>query len=272
MSLVLSSCPKKEKGLMYKTFATLVLGSMLAAAQTPAQTQPTAAELLQKGIYAQETAGDLDGAVKIYRQIVDSHPVQQEIAAQAQYRLGLTLLQKGDAALASQEIQRLAWDFPNYKELIASSKTANATPRTITFTVTGPTGSERRQMAGLLEADLKLAEAEDLAKAMALESAHDAAYDFSKTVTVTGTVAQVEFVPPAAWITVHPSDGTQPIRVSVESVSARVRAGGLSNSLKPGDQVVVTGAPARDGSSIVQATRISDNGAQVYLRGNTPTK
>jgi hypothetical protein len=48
-----------------------------------------AAELLQRGIYAQETSADLDGAIKIYRQLVDSHPQQREIDAQAQYRLGM---------------------------------------------------------------------------------------------------------------------------------------------------------------------------------------
>src|ERR1700723_3237002 len=113
---------------MHKIFATVIVGAMLAAAQTATQTPPTAAELLQKGIYAQETAGDLDGAIKIYRQIVDSHPIQREIAGQAQYRLGLTLLARGDAGNASQEIQRLGWDFPDYKDLVASAKTASTTP------------------------------------------------------------------------------------------------------------------------------------------------
>src|SRR5580658_5001554 len=124
---------------MHKILAIVILGSALAAAQNPTQTQATAAELLQKGIYAQETAGDLDGAIKIYRQIVDSHPSQREIGAQAQYRLGQALLEKGDAASASQEIQRLGWDYPDYKELIASAKTAGGATRTMTFTVTGPT-------------------------------------------------------------------------------------------------------------------------------------
>src|SRR5580704_14292165 len=114
---------------MHKTIAVAALLVIPAVAQT----QPTAAELLQKGIYAQETAGDLDGAIKIYHQIVDSHPIQREIAAQAQYRLGLTLLAKGDAGSASQEIQRLGWDFPDYKDLIAAAKSASGTPHAITF-------------------------------------------------------------------------------------------------------------------------------------------
>jgi hypothetical protein len=237
MSLVLSSCPEKEKRLMYKILATTILGSMLAAAQTPAQTQPTAVELLQKGIYAQETAGDLEGAVKIYRQIVDSHPVQQEIAAQAQYRLGMTLLQKGDAALASQEIQRLAWDFPNYKDLITASKTANATPHTITFTVAGPATPERRKISALFEADVKEREAQDLAKLAAISANHDAEFDFTRTVTVSGTVTQLATLDSYNVLTVAPPGGVAPIRVSLDAVSWS------RGNVKVGDQVTIVGAP-----------------------------
>ena len=53
------------------------------------------AELLEKGIYTQETIGNLDGAIQIYRQILKSAPKQREYAAQAQYRLTECLLGKG---------------------------------------------------------------------------------------------------------------------------------------------------------------------------------
>jgi tetratricopeptide (TPR) repeat protein len=262
---------------MHKSFATMIVGAMLAAAQTQTQPQPTTAELLQKGIYAQETAGDLDGAIKIYHQIVDSHPPQREIAAQAQYRLGLTLLAKGDANGASQEIQRLGWDFPDYKDLIASAKSAGGVMQ-MPLRFYKNDGSEIGQIQ-LFAMDRNLKEArdratayEDTAKAMAFESEHDAAFDFTKTTAVTGAIAQVQLMEPRAWITVNPSDGTSPVRVSLESINARVRAGGIGKTLNVGDQVVITGAPARDGTSIIQATRISDNGTQVYLRGNTPAK
>ena len=93
------------------------LGLLLAA--IPARAQTTS-ELLQKGIYAQETEGNLDNAILIYRQIVNSAPTQRDIAAQAQYRLAQALLQKGDLTTASKEFERLARDYSEYGGLVSS--------------------------------------------------------------------------------------------------------------------------------------------------------
>ena len=49
----------------------------------------TAAGFLQKGIYAQQTEGNLDNAILIYRQIVNSAPSQRDLAAEAQHRLAI---------------------------------------------------------------------------------------------------------------------------------------------------------------------------------------
>jgi len=80
----------------------------------------TASELLQKGIYTQETAGDLDGAISIYHQIVDSGSSPRDIAAQAQYRLSQSLLQKGDLAGAAHEFDGLARNYADYAKLVSS--------------------------------------------------------------------------------------------------------------------------------------------------------
>jgi hypothetical protein len=274
MGLVLSSCPEKEKRLMHKIFATAMLGAMLGAAQTQAPAQPTAAELLQKGIFAQETAGDLEGAAKIYRQIVDSHPIQREIAAQAQYRLGMTLLQKGDASLAAQEIQRLAWDFPDYKDLIAASKTANAAPHAITFQSgvfrPGPGDSSTA------EADLaKKAKAvlEDLAKKMVMDATRDAEFDFTKSIVVSGTVKQVQFINPISWLILNPAvEGAPGYRISLASPNDLYHGGWQAQTVKAGDQVIVTGAPALDGTSTMQATSVSANGNVIFTRSTSATK
>lgn len=66
-------------------------------------------QLLQRGIYNQETAGDLDAAIQIYRQLVAAP--DRAIAAQAQFRLTETLLAKGDLAAPGQEFGKLARDF-----------------------------------------------------------------------------------------------------------------------------------------------------------------
>ena len=79
-------------------FAVVLMG-------LPAQGQSTA-ELLQKGIYTQETVGDLDGAIKIYRQIINSASQSRTYAAQAQYRLGVCLLKKGENGKPSRHFRR----------------------------------------------------------------------------------------------------------------------------------------------------------------------
>jgi len=80
----------------------------------------TAAEQLQKGIFAQDTAGDVEGAIAIYRQIINAGSSPREVAAQAQYRLGEALLRKGDLAGAASEFDKLARNYPDYAPLVAS--------------------------------------------------------------------------------------------------------------------------------------------------------
>ncbi len=88
----------------------------LAMFQRLAQ-QPPAVQL-QKGLYSQNAAGNLDAAIQKYRQILASNPSKRPVAAQAQYRLAQALLQKGDLSGAAQEFQNLAVNYPESKDLI----------------------------------------------------------------------------------------------------------------------------------------------------------
>src|ERR1022692_722854 len=108
--------------------ATLIAAMTLAGITLFAQ---TAAELMQKGIYTQETAGDLDGAMSIYRQILNSGSSPRDLAAQAEYRLAQCLLQKGDLGNAAKEFDNLARNYADYGNLIsslASMARTNAVP------------------------------------------------------------------------------------------------------------------------------------------------
>ena len=87
----------------------------------PALAQP-ASDLLQSGIFAQETAGDLDGAIRIYRQILKALPEMRLYAAQAQYRLGVCLLRKGDAAAGIDALQQVIRDYPDERDLVALAR------------------------------------------------------------------------------------------------------------------------------------------------------
>jgi hypothetical protein len=59
----------------------------MAAAASPS-------ELLEQGIYSEETKGDVDAALKLYQQVVTEAKAGQAVAAQAQYRRGHLLLQE----------------------------------------------------------------------------------------------------------------------------------------------------------------------------------
>ena len=52
-------------------FIRFVVVAMLAVSLLPtAGSAQTAAELLEKGIYTQQTAGNLDGAIQIFQQVL----------------------------------------------------------------------------------------------------------------------------------------------------------------------------------------------------------
>jgi hypothetical protein len=105
--------------MMIQRISVAVLTTLLLAGVVEAQ---SAADLLQKGIHAQETVGDLDGAIQIFRQVVASPSTSKQLAAQAQYQLVLCVLQKGDRAGASRELQALEKNFSDQPDLIGKAR------------------------------------------------------------------------------------------------------------------------------------------------------
>jgi len=101
---------------------TLAIGALTAilAAPAPAQdSDKTAAERLEKAIYTQQAKGDLDEAIKMYRDVVNSTP-ERQFAAVAQYRLVMALIQKGDLVEAQREMQHLAFNYSEFKDVISA--------------------------------------------------------------------------------------------------------------------------------------------------------
>ncbi len=82
----------------------------------------TTSELLEKGIYNEETKGDLDAAITIYQQVVGDAKAAQSLAAQAQFRLGQCYLKKNRPADATAAFEKLIRDFPDEKELVARAR------------------------------------------------------------------------------------------------------------------------------------------------------
>lgn len=76
-------------------------------------------ELLEQGIYTEETKGDLKAATEIYRQIVDDPAAGRTLLAQAQLRLGLCQLKLGNKPQAISALERLTQEFPDSEKLLA---------------------------------------------------------------------------------------------------------------------------------------------------------
>ena len=76
-------------------------------------------ETLEKGIYTEETKGDLAGAIQLYRTIVADPSADRSLAAQAQLRLGLCQLKLGNKAQAVSALERLTQEFPDKEKLLA---------------------------------------------------------------------------------------------------------------------------------------------------------
>jgi hypothetical protein len=103
---------------------SIVMAAIMAAllATGPAAVAQPASELLEKGIYTEETVGDLEAAIAIYEKIVADAQANRSFAAQAQYRLGQCLLKQEKKTEATEAFQKLIDQFADQKELVAQAR------------------------------------------------------------------------------------------------------------------------------------------------------
>jgi hypothetical protein len=97
-------------------------------------------------------------------------------------------------------------------------------------------------------------------------------YDLKGKVEIEGTVTKVEWRSPHAWIYVDVTDAKgQTVNWSLELPSpvTLMRRGWTRDSLKPGDRVSVTGAPARNFPDIAIANFIKDGSGTPLFTGTT---
>ena len=93
-----------------------------------------------------------------------------------------------------------------------------------------------------------------------------AEYDESKLVTVNGKVTKVAWTNPHVILHMDVRDDSGKVanwQMELASPNGLLRQGWKLDSLKPGDQVTVSGYAARDGSHLVNARRVV-LGAKAY--------
>jgi hypothetical protein len=99
-------------------------------------------------------------------------------------------------------------------------------------------------------------------------------YDLRSKVEITGTVTKVEWRSPHAWIYVDAvNEKGETVNWSLELPSpvTLMRRGWTRDSLKPGDHIKVSGAPARNFAAIAIANSIKDSNGKPLFTGITQT-
>jgi hypothetical protein len=97
-------------------------------------------------------------------------------------------------------------------------------------------------------------------------------YDLRAKVDVEGTVTKLEWRSPHAWIYVDVKDDKeQTVNWSFElpSPTTLMRRGLTRESLKPGDRITVSGAPARNYPAMAIANAIKDANGKPFFTGTT---
>lgn len=82
----------------------------------------TANEMLEKGIYTEETVGDLEAAIQVYKKVVVQGTDGMNAAAEAQFRIGVCYEKQGKADLATKAFQAVIDNFPAATQFVGQAK------------------------------------------------------------------------------------------------------------------------------------------------------
>jgi hypothetical protein len=102
-----------------------------------------------------------------------------------------------------------------------------------------------------------------------------AEYDNSKPVTLTGKLVKMDWVNPHSWIHVEVLDKetNKPVVWDVETgpPNTLYRNGWRKDSIKPGEEIVVTGSRAKDGTNVMNARSVKTPDGKTLLAGSSDT-
>ncbi|MGD2174114.1 MAG: ankyrin repeat domain-containing protein [Candidatus Brocadiaceae bacterium] len=83
----------------------------------------SAAVLLEKGIYTEETVGDLESAIEIYEQIIQDAQAERRYVAEAHYRLGVCHLKTGQSKEAIRVFEDVMRLYPDQERIAGAAET-----------------------------------------------------------------------------------------------------------------------------------------------------
>ena len=83
--------------------------------------QETAKELFEKGVYLEETKGDLEKAIAVYGRVVKEFPDERAVAAKAQLRIGICFEKLG-LKEAEKVFQKVVDNYPDQAEAVKAAR------------------------------------------------------------------------------------------------------------------------------------------------------
>ncbi|MFO8008295.1 MAG: sugar-binding protein [Candidatus Brocadiia bacterium] len=78
--------------------------------------------LLERAVYAEETVGDLDQAISLYRQTIEQAEENRAVLARAHYRLASCYLKKGMRGQAAEELEKVVARYPDQEQIAARAR------------------------------------------------------------------------------------------------------------------------------------------------------
>ncbi|MBI4325638.1 MAG: tetratricopeptide repeat protein [Chloroflexi bacterium] len=105
-----------------KTKLLSLLAAVVCSCALTLSAADSVSVLLQKGIFAEETEGNLDSAIQIYQKIVEESEANRSVAAQAQYRLGMCQMKRGKKDEAESAFRKIISQFADQTDVAAIAR------------------------------------------------------------------------------------------------------------------------------------------------------
>jgi hypothetical protein len=111
--------------------------------------------------------------------------------------------------------------------------------------------------------------------ALAAHHSFDAEFDRTKRVSLNGPVKKVEWTNPHIWIHMDAKDAAGKLtawQCEMGSPNTLTRQGWKRDDLKPGDEIVIDGSRAKDGTNTCNATSVRLASGRRMFAGSSDTQ
>ncbi len=100
----------------------VLLSTTTLLATAPAAWADSPSDLMEQGIYSEQTTGDLTSAVQLYQKVIAQSKTDHALAAQAQYHLGICYYKQKNFTDANTAFESVIKDYPDQKELVGLAR------------------------------------------------------------------------------------------------------------------------------------------------------